>query len=533
MKTWRRLLCGGIVAALLASSLASCTSAPLPTPTTAPVSANAQRDVNPVARDRVADGGLLRLPLTALPSQWNPYGPGGESAEMRRLLDPLSPAHFILDAAGRASANPDFVARADVAHGAVTTVTLHLNPKAVWGDGAPLTAADWVATWRALTGQVAGITASAPGWDAVAEVRAGDAPTDVIVVYRGVEPDWAEPLVAGPLRASAAADAASFAWSSYQASRYAGPFAVAHVDPVQGVITAERNPLWWGDRPKLERVIFRAVQAQAVSAAFQHNELDVVDLDASADALQQARGAVDTGVRTAPASAGRTLVLRQAGPLADEAVRKALLQALDRGAVAQAGLTGVTDKPAVWSNPLLLPNQPGYVDQARATGLDHDAAAAATALDAAGWVLVNGVRTRDGQALSLTFGVAASDRAARTEFTAVSAQLAAVGIRVAAVAADADLTPVTVTVAAFPLAHLPDAAASGGTIADLADRVSREVDLVRRADLASQLSRLLWQQATTVSLYQLPRTVAVRNGLANVGSPGFSTTEWEDVGWAR
>ena len=62
-------------------------------------------------------------------------------------------------------------------------------------------------------------------------------------------------------------------------------------------------------------------------------------------------------------------------------------------------------------------------------------------------------------------------------------------------------------------------------------RVASEVDPVRRADQASQLARLAWQEVVEIPLYQEPQFVAVRNGLANLGAPGYATTDWEDVGW--
>jgi peptide/nickel transport system substrate-binding protein len=61
--------------------------------------------------------------------------------------------------------------------------------------------------------------------------------------------------------------------------------------------------------------------------------------------------------------------------------------------------------------------------------------------------------------------------------------------------------------------------------------VAHELDPVRRADQASQLARLLWQEVITVPLYQEPEFVAVRSGLANLGAHSYATTDWEDVGW--
>ena len=510
-------------------------TAPPPTPETpspTPVAANAERDINAQTRDRLRDGGLLRFPIAELPAQWNPRHPDGIGADSQRLLDALTPHHLPLDAAGRASMNPDFLTDLSVHHSDQTEVTLTLHPEAVWGDGAPVTAADWVATARAASGQVEGVhVAKADGWERVAEIREGTSPYQVVITYRGVDPDWAQPLVAGPLRASTVGSAESFTWATPDAAHYAGPFVVTHVDPVQGLVTLERNPRWWGDPPKLDTIMFRTLQREAVAAAFQHNELDVWETGSSVDRLQQSRAAADTTLRSAPGTSGRSLRVSTTGLLAQPELRRALLLAVDRGQVGVADLADIHQPPRTWSNTLLLPTQPGYVDQARATGLTTDTTQAAEVLDQAGWTLASGTRSRDTQPLDLTFRTAPGDELATSEFKELATQLERVGIRLKAVGGEADLTPVTVHVSAFPLARLPESITSSPTTGELATKVAGEVDPVRRADLASQLARLLWQDIVEIPLYQEPQFVAVRNGLANLGAPGYSSTHWEDVGW--
>ena len=138
---------------------------------------------------------------------------------------------------------------------------------------------------------------------------------------------------------------------------------------------------------------------------------------------------------------------------------------------------------------------------------------------------------KEGQLLTLSVLVPAGDERAAEELEDLGNQLDAVGVGVKPVTADADLTPASVRVGAFPWAQLPDAVATTVGAPELAEEVSDEADPVRRADQASQLARLLWQDVVTIPLYQEPEFVAVRQGLANLGAHGFATTDWEDVGW--
>ena len=521
-----------IVGALTALVLVACTAQTAPEPSTPPaVAADAERDINPQPRDRLRDGGLLRLPIGHLPTQWNPRHPDAD-ADTQRVLAPLTPAHFSLDAAGRARPNPDFIVAAHVSHTDRTVVTLSLNERAVWGDATPVTASDWVATWRAATGQVDGVRpATTDGWERAGEVREGDTPGTVIVTFSGLDPDWAQPLVAGPQRAADLTGAGAFSWGDYVDARHTGPFMVTHVDQVQGLVTLARNPLWWGDRPKLETIMFRTVPDEALAAAFQHNELDIWETGASSDRLAQSRVAADTAVRTAPGTSGRALQVSRSGVLGDIAVRRALLLALDRPEVGRSELPQGAQPARSWSNPLLLPTQPGYADQGRATGLTHDPVQAGRMLDDAGWLLEGSRRLKDGRPLVVSFRVPAGDDHAQVEGHDLARQLDAVGITLRTTSADADLTAVSVPVSAFPLARLPEETTAVPGASDLAHRMGTEVDPVRRADQASQLARLLWQDVVSIPLYQEPEFVAVRSGVANLGAHAFATVEWEDVGW--
>lgn len=525
------------LAALVAVGIAAagCTTVPGPTTSAEPtVAANAPVDINAHSRDSLANGGVLRLRLERIPTQWNPWhGEGATDADLGALVGPLTAPAFLLDAAGRASANPDTVVGVDVRHTDVTRVTLTLSEHAVWGDGEPVTAADWVATWRAMTGRIDGVEAHGQaGWGSVAEVAAGASDREVVVTYTGIEPDWAEPLVPGPLRAASCADGDAFSWAAFSPANFAGPFTVTHTDAAQGVVTLERNPRWWGDAARLERIVYRTLADDAAPAAFRNNELDLLPIDGSREVLQKVSATADATVRQAPGRSGRMLRLASDGLLADAAVRAALLLALDRAGLAAVDLAGLSTQVSLWSDPVLLPSQPGYVDQARATGLDHDTDAAKANLASAGFTTsATGVLVRGEEELRLSFRLDESDPAAKATFDALAAALAEVSIGVRATTGDADIEPVDEPVSAFPLAHLPEAAASDPVLADYVGRVDTETNPVRRADQASQLGRLLWERVGTIPLYQTPELVAVRTGLANVGADGFGTTAWEDVGW--
>ncbi|MFV0452769.1 MAG: ABC transporter substrate-binding protein [Propioniciclava sp.] len=527
MPPWRTALAG-----LACVMIAGCMAAPEPTATHPTVPATAPSDVNAQDRGTLRQGGVARMRLAALPTEWNPLHPDAAADEIGDLTGPLSAPAFVTDAAGRAAPNPDLILDTAVVTETDTVARLTLNPDARWGDGEPVTADDWVATWRAKTGQIAGIAPTdVAGWDRVSSVAAGDDATTVVVTYDGPDPAWPEPLLDGPLRAASVVDAEAFSWDVFDPANFAGPYTVAHVDPLQGVITLDPNPTWWGDDPLLDQVIFRTLPDEAAPVAFRNNELDLLAAGVSPDVAERLEGDPTASLRRAPAPEGRLLTLDTSGLLADRDLRAAVLMAIDRRSVTDADDAGIGASPEVWSDPLLLPNQPGYADQARATGLTYAPDRAERTLEEAGWHRnADDLRVRNGEVLTLTFAVDGS-LWSRRELRSVTADLAAVGIRVREESGAADLTPTMRRASVFPLAHLPQVAWTDTELTDYATRISDEMDPIRRADQANQLSRLLWQRVDSVLLFQPSELVAVRTGLANVGSGGFASTVWEDVGW--
>ena len=75
-----------------------------------------------------------------------------------------------------------------------TTVNFKLNPKAVWGDGSPVDADDWTATWKACNGENNKFQcASTQGFDQIADITTGADKFDVTVTFKGAYPDWTQP----------------------------------------------------------------------------------------------------------------------------------------------------------------------------------------------------------------------------------------------------------------------------------------------------------------------------------------------------
>ncbi len=513
----RKVLAAAIAIGLLGSGCTKPSETPDPVATVQP---STPADVSSLDPARLAAGGSFRASIPSLPQTWNPWHPKSADPAFQLLLEPLRSRAFVLDSTGVALADPDQVVQAEVSHADVTVVRLSINPKAVWGDGTPVTVRDWVATWRAFG--VDRLVGDTRGWDRVTDVSAGSTDRDVVVRYSTVDPDWVQPLIDGPVRAESVSSKKEFEWRAFRDDWTAGPFVVEQVDDVQGVITLTKNPHWWGSEPRLDRLTFRVVPERAAAAAFGNDELDWLSLGLDLDAVQRAGTATDSTSRVVPGTSGRELVFGSSGALSDISIRRAIVRAIDPDAVALAGLGDFAKEAPRWANPIVLPSQPGYSDQAVATGMTYDPDAARAALSKAGWFG------------SLTLEVADADPRTEREAEEIIRQLGAVGVTVTATTEDGDLALRSRSMPAFPLVNLDKIAPKDDpNAAEVVVRIAAEVQPVRRADLAARVARTMWLRAETLPLYQEPNIVVAKNKLANITGAGFANNEWENIGWAR
>ncbi|MET8541164.1 ABC transporter family substrate-binding protein [Kitasatospora sp. NPDC004799] len=597
-----RQLTAAAAALLLAAGLGGCSGHPGParTPAPAPVPAEPTAttgDVGPVDRTAVRDGGTLRWAVDGVPATLNVYQ-GAATADSALLAHALYPSLFRPDEHGRPVPDPDYLAGAESTPPGQwpQVVTYRLNPRAVWSDGTPISAADLDAQRTALSGSdPAHRSARAAGYDAIDSVAQGADPHEVRVTFRRPYAEWRS--LFGPLYPAAETAApAAFEQPLTGAGRpSAGPYALSRYDAEGGTVTVERSPLWWGDRPKADRIDFLAVPPDQRLDALDQDRLDVAPLtaavdraapaaapaasptasasasaapppaavaEAAASALRRAESLPGVTVHRAAAASLTQLTLNTArGPLTDPLVRRALIRAVDRQRVADAALTPLGLPAAPLGNHLLAGDQDGYRDNSEAAGSGDPA----RLLDGAGWMRPagGGARSKGGTRLALTLLVPAGSATAERTADALTAGLADSGIEVRQVpataesfvgehlaAGDYDLALLSWPVGPGPAVEQRPAYAKprpdpdgvpepggnfgrGGTeeIDRLFDRAAAEPDPAARLDLLQEADGRIWQFGHSVPLYQRPELVGVRTGLVGAGAYGFGWPRFQDVGW--
>ena len=160
------------------------------------------------------------------------------------------------------------------------TIQVKLNPKAVWGDGTPITSKDMVAFWKAQNGKNQDFAVSSTaGYEDISDVKADEDPYSYEVVFSGTTAEW--PLYVYPrLPAKVTKSAKTFnSGFTKTAPPSNGPFLVRSINTATGTVTEKRNPRWWGAKPKLSSVVWRTATPDLQANAYSVDELDAINVD--------------------------------------------------------------------------------------------------------------------------------------------------------------------------------------------------------------------------------------------------------------
>lgn len=518
-------------------------------------------DINLQPRERVKDGGTLRWGVNEFPAQWNRNHVDGNLAVAAVITNALLPSPFLSDEKAEISPNPDYLIGAEVtARSPKQVVTYRLNPKARWSDGGPITWADYQAQWRALNGEDSGFhIVSSTGYQDIEKVERGRDDHEVVVTFARPFGDWQSlfgPLL--PASANRTPEAFNTSWLN-RIPVTAGPFRFKAFDQTAKTITLVRDEKWWGERAKLDQIVYRASEQDSLIGAFGNGELDIADIGPSAPDYARARSTQGAQVRQAAGPDFRHFTFNGSSePLRDVRVRQALQLGVNREAIARSDLQGLDWPTTPLNNHFFMNTQEGYQDNAGDLGV-YDPARAGRLLDEAGWKLAGEVRQKDGKPLALRFVVPSGVQVSKSEAELAQNMLGQIGVKISIQAVPSDdfftkyvipgnfdITAFSYIGTPFPVsssygiyANSPDGktwnANFGRTgskaIDDAMDKAGQSLDPVQARAAANAADRLIWQEVNVLPLYQRPQNVAVRVTLANVGARGFYDLRYEDIGF--
>lgn len=349
---------------------------------------------NPQDRNTLEQGGSLTLSLADWTTNFNSAHVDGRGSEFGRVVNATDPVLYNWRPDGTMQPRSEFLTAMPQVEqrGTKTVVTYDLNPRARWNDGTTIDHTAFESTWKAHRAPVdrGGYNnATTAGYEDIESVARGSTPSQVVVTF--AKPYYPATEVFQTLvhpKLGAGAEAFNtLAKTDFHPELRAGPYTLDSVDQTTKTIVLKPNPNWWGDKPLLDRVVFRQMESSAEVPAFKNGEIDVIDGVsgvANKAAYAQIQGATGLELRRSQRTATNVHVLNgKAAGLTDLNVRKAIWQALDREEWKRVRYAGLdyTEKPV--DSAVYFGFQPEAENN---MPVAHDPAAAQETLRKAGYV---------------------------------------------------------------------------------------------------------------------------------------------------
>jgi peptide/nickel transport system substrate-binding protein len=519
--------------------------------------------VNPVDRAKLKQGGDLRWAIGEVPPNFNYNELDGTLQDNAQVVSALLPSPFDFKADSSPVLNKDYFDKIEVTKKSPQTITYDINKDAKWSDGKPISADDLIAQWKALNGSNSAYNVSSTtGYDQVESVTQGSSAQQAVVTFKNPYADW-QALFSPLYPASTNNDPNVFntGWIDKPLAT-AGPFMVQGIDKTAQTITLARDPKWWGDKPVLDRIIYRAIDLDAQIDALANNEVDFIDVGPNVNNMKRAEGIADVEIRRAGGPNFRHITFNGTSPiLSDVNVRQAIAKAIDRQTIADAMVGPLGGDHTKLDNHIFMRNQTGYQDNAGALS-KPDVKAANDQLQKAGWTRTGdtGTRTKDGKPLEIRFVIPSGVATSAQESQLVQGMLEKIGVKVniETVPTDGffdkyvspgnfDLTVFSWIGTPFPISSSSSiyaepkgeeiqqnyARVGSAQIDKLFDDATHELDPAKARDLANQADKLIWQEVHSITLYQRPDIVAAKKTLANYGALGFATVKYQDIGFTK
>ncbi len=204
-------------------------------------------------------GGSISFGMTQSPTGCNAHTPAGDTPGTLMVLGAVLPSPFTVNENEVATANLNVITQSEVVSvpPRPETIVYTLNPKAVWSDGVPITAKDFIYAWEQQRGDLTSdpaLVASTAGYRDIKSVTGSDKGRTVTVIFRQPFADW-QMLFSNLLPAHIME---KVGWNppcttvDPAIDLSGGPFRLAKVSAQTIVLKA--NPKWWGTPPNARTI---------------------------------------------------------------------------------------------------------------------------------------------------------------------------------------------------------------------------------------------------------------------------------------
>ena len=344
----------------------------------------------------VKSGGTMTMALDENLAGFNINTSAASEFVLQEILDTVWPQPYIVTPSLKPKLNTDLISSVKVSTNP-QTITYTINPKAVWQDGTPINADDFIYNWEAQSGssaytdvggaafdaasssgynQIASVTGSNPPDGAAcdagsaADYNAGLCPNGktVTIKFTNTYADWQglfinlvpahiSRTVGWNTGFTGAAQTISGSW--YEIQSYNNNQSVVLV----------RNPKYWGTPGKLDKIVFSFITDDTQEVpALQNNEVQVINpATVSTSIVQSASQVPNTTKATLPGLEFEHLDFNEADPyLAKLQVRQAIAYGTNRPEIISHTVGEISSAVKPLGNRMYVASQPQYVNNGSA-----------------------------------------------------------------------------------------------------------------------------------------------------------------------
>ena len=555
----RRTVLGGAVALSAVGVLAACGSSKDSKATTQGATAGTDSkelyDIAETAVSELKDGGTLRLSVTSLGPDFNLLGTGVTAYTQAALSPVYYNGIWQADPMGKRTLSPEFAKSFDVSEeNGVPVVSIELNPVAKFNDGTPIDYKALQATWNILKSTDGDYKIETSGiYSSVGSVeRDGD---DFKVKVTFAKPYYPVNILFGEILHPALLDKNVFneGFVDNPHPEYAaGPFTIAEGGWNSSEKTLTRNDKWWGEKPILERIVFRQMDSAAERAAFKNDEIDAAPATAAAS-YRELKEVANTEMRRGVRLFSGGMIMNPAR-MQDVALRRAVMAGLKREAISKVRFKGLDYEEKQPGSMIHMPFSEYYQDVYPTP--NNDAAAASKILEEAGYTKNGEFYEKDGKQAAFKYSVFGDDPTSKAVGQTIVQQLKDAGINVEldaraasefgkamqskdydATASGYGLTDPDATQATqqFYLREKPEDAGTD-EINELIEKMKLISDDKARNQACNDIEKKhMAEVAVMVPLFNGPEYKFVKKGLRNYGVSLYQGNgiHWEKVGWAK
>jgi peptide/nickel transport system substrate-binding protein len=386
-------------------------------------------------------GGTLTYAIEKKITGWNLNDSETNTTDFASVIQGVVPSVFIAYPDLTAKLNDDMMVSVEQTSTSPQTIVYKIKPDAVWDDGTPISAEDFIYAWQTRNTKDCKdcSPASSSGYDQMKSVTSSDNGKTVTAVYETPYLDWKQPfdnLYPAHLAKQHGDLATSWKWTNEAQPTYSGgPYKISEYQKDVSV-TLVPNPKWYGKvKPSLDKVVFRIITDQAQTVpALQNNEVQAIYPQPNQDIVSQVKAlAPNVQYQLSQGLNWEHFDLNFKNPLlGDKALRQAILTAVNRQAIIDKTVGQFVPGLKPLNNHNFVPSQEGYKDVVTSTGAGTgDAEKAKKVLTDAGYKDVGtALKTPTGTPVSLRVSYSSGNTLRKATSELFQSEMQALGIKV-------------------------------------------------------------------------------------------------------